>query len=97
MNALSLPPASGPAAAPGRAVEGTRRLRQLPRELFGDDGLDDELTDAQVDAMLMPPPLPLPHEAPRASAGAVRWAGLRWGIAFSFLVWFGIVAWMLTT
>lgn len=96
MNALPLPPVSGPAAAPDRTLEGTRRLRQLPQELFDDEDVTDELTDAQVDAMLMPRPLPLLHEDSGTRGSPTRWSGLRWGIAFSVMVWSGIAAWLLT-
>jgi hypothetical protein len=96
MNALSLQPASGPAAAPDRPLEGTRRLRQLPQELFDDEDVTDELTDAQVDAMLMPRPLPLPGEAAQAARKAplrtVDGAGLRWGLVGSLLAWAAVIA-----
>jgi hypothetical protein len=90
-----------PSAAVEAPATPTLRLRRL-YDLEADDGETvDELTEAQVDAVLMPRPLPMAGEAANDAGVAPRrpreGAGLRWGIAFSIAAWLAIVAWALAS
>jgi hypothetical protein len=73
----------------------TLRLRRL-YNIEADEGEPaEDLSDAQVDSMLMPPPLPQAGDRPFTSAPAADRSGLRWAVLFSMTVWAALLTWLL--